>query len=217
MLHDDIIKWKHFPRYWHFVQGIHRSPVNSPNKGQGRGALMFYLICAWINGWVNNREASDLTRHRTHYDVIIMWYFLLQRPIKTNGSLFLMGTDTMKWPYWEERMLFCRNIQQQRNIFNQIIAFSKLSSLGLPLFWAGKCFVSCHVKIRSYVYWRITAKHYGHQCGYILFSWWLLFPLAKAIWCCQQGCRSSLCPMQIYLSRGTRKLEPKIVNQNIDY
>ena len=24
---DDVIKWKHFPRYWPFVRGIHRSPV----------------------------------------------------------------------------------------------------------------------------------------------------------------------------------------------
>ena len=30
--HDDLIKWKHFPRYWRFVRGIHRSPVNSPHK-----------------------------------------------------------------------------------------------------------------------------------------------------------------------------------------
>ena len=57
--HDDVIKWKHFPRYWPFVRGIHRSPVNSPHKGQWRGALMFSLICVWINGWVNNREAGD--------------------------------------------------------------------------------------------------------------------------------------------------------------
>ena len=58
--HDDVIKWKHFPRYWPFVRGIHRSPVNSPHKGQWRGALMFSLICAWINDWVNNREAGVL-------------------------------------------------------------------------------------------------------------------------------------------------------------
>ena len=70
--HDDVIKWKHFPRNWPFVWEIHRSPVNSPHKGQWRGALMFSLICAWINDWVNNREAGDLRRHRTHYDVIIM-------------------------------------------------------------------------------------------------------------------------------------------------
>ena len=71
-LHDDVIKWKHFPRYWPFVRGIHRSPVNSPHKGQWRGALMFSLICVWINDWVNSREAGDLRRNRAHYDVIVM-------------------------------------------------------------------------------------------------------------------------------------------------
>ena len=70
--HDDVIKWKHFPRYWPFVRGIHRSPVNSPHKGQWRGALMLSLICTRINGWVNNREAGDLRRHRAHYDVTVM-------------------------------------------------------------------------------------------------------------------------------------------------
>ena len=37
-----------------------------------RGPMMFSLICVWINGWVNNREAGDLRRHRGHYDVIVM-------------------------------------------------------------------------------------------------------------------------------------------------
>ena len=70
--HDDVIKWKHFPRNWPFVRGIHRFPVNSPHKGQWRGALMFSLICARINGWVNNGGAGDLRRYRAHYDVIVM-------------------------------------------------------------------------------------------------------------------------------------------------
>ena len=72
VIHDDVIKWKHLPRYWPFVRGIHRSPVNSPHKGQWRRALMFSLICAWINDWVNNREAGDLKRHRARYDVTVM-------------------------------------------------------------------------------------------------------------------------------------------------
>ena len=46
-----------------------------PRKGQWRGALMFSLICVWINGSVNNREAGDLRHHRAHYDVIVMIYF----------------------------------------------------------------------------------------------------------------------------------------------
>ena len=71
-IYDDVIKWKHFPRYWPSVRGINRSPVNSPHKGQWRGALMFSLICIWIKGWVNNREAGDLRRYRAHYDVTVM-------------------------------------------------------------------------------------------------------------------------------------------------
>ena len=76
-LHDDVIKWKPFPRYWPFVQGIHRSPVNSPHKGQWLGAMMFSLICVWKNGWVNNREAGDLKRYRAHHDVMVMSSFVL--------------------------------------------------------------------------------------------------------------------------------------------
>ena len=71
--HDDVIKWTHFPRYWPFVRGIHRSQVNSPHKDQWPGALMFSLIFVWINNWVNNREAGDLRRHRSHYDVTVMF------------------------------------------------------------------------------------------------------------------------------------------------
>ena len=73
--HDDVIKWKLFPRYWPFVRGIHRWPVNSPQKGLWRGALMFSLICTWINGWVSNCEAGDLRCHHAHYAVIVMLAF----------------------------------------------------------------------------------------------------------------------------------------------
>ena len=50
------------------------SPVTSefPRKGQKRGALMFSLICARKNDWVNNREAGDFRRHHAHYDVTVM-------------------------------------------------------------------------------------------------------------------------------------------------
>ena len=70
--HDDVIKWKHFPRHWPFVRGIHRSPVNSPHKGQWHRALIFSLICAWTKSWANNGDASDLRRQCAHYDVIVM-------------------------------------------------------------------------------------------------------------------------------------------------
>ena len=54
-------------------------PVNSTHKGQWRGALMFSLICVWINDWVNNREAGDLRRYCAHYDVFVMLRLILTR------------------------------------------------------------------------------------------------------------------------------------------
>ena len=72
LCHDDVIKWKYFQRYWPFVRGIHRPLVNSPHKGQWRGAFMFSLIRPWINGWVNNREASDWRRHHARYEVTVV-------------------------------------------------------------------------------------------------------------------------------------------------
>ena len=60
--------------------------MNSPHKGQWRGALMFSLICIWINGWVNKDEGGDLRRHRAHNDVIVMdriltWYWMGNKPL----------------------------------------------------------------------------------------------------------------------------------------
>ena len=83
-VHDDVIKWNHFSRYWPFVRGIHRSPVNSPHKGQWRRALMFSLICAlnkrmgkqsW--GWWFETPSRSLWRHgnvlRCNLSMSITW------------------------------------------------------------------------------------------------------------------------------------------------
>ena len=67
--HEDVIKWKHFPRYCPYCP-----PVTGefPTQRPVTRNLMFFLICSWISGWVNNREAGDLRRRRTHYDVTVM-------------------------------------------------------------------------------------------------------------------------------------------------
>ena len=70
-IHDDVIKWKHF--------------------------LLFSLIYAFINGWVNTREAGDVRRRRAHYDVTVMiwrntnetsWCMIL-----SNTALFTLALD----------------------------------------------------------------------------------------------------------------------------
>ena len=80
---DELVKsynrnsrWRHQMEPFSALLAIcaRNSPVPGefPAQCQWRGALMFYLICVWINGWVNNGEAGDLRRYRAHYDVIVM-------------------------------------------------------------------------------------------------------------------------------------------------
>ena len=67
---------------------IRQSPVDSPHKGQWCGALMFSSICDWTNGWVNNRDTSDLKRHRAHYDVTVMGIWNTLNKIYRTYSLY---------------------------------------------------------------------------------------------------------------------------------
>ena len=108
LIHDDVIKYKHFPRYWPFVLGIHRSPVNSPHKGQWRGAFMFSLICVWIDGWVNNREAGDLRRYCAHYDDIAMLINSLRALWYQISITFILLLREWKYGMWSE-FHTCRN------------------------------------------------------------------------------------------------------------
>ena len=83
-----IVSWIHInkiqPTWWRHQMETFSALLafctgNSPvpgeftgSPGQWRGALMFSLICFWINRWVNSREAGDLRRYRAHYDVTVM-------------------------------------------------------------------------------------------------------------------------------------------------
>ena len=79
--HDGVIKWKDFPRYWPCMRRIHRSPVNSPHKGQWRGALMFSYICAlnkqlrkqsW--GWWFETPSRSLWGHCNVISILKIWF-----------------------------------------------------------------------------------------------------------------------------------------------
>ena len=75
-VHYDVIRWKHFPRYWPFVRGIHR--------------------WAWINSWGNNHEAGDLTHHRAHYDVIVMQNISTATPVKVSADCIWYCSNRIK-------------------------------------------------------------------------------------------------------------------------
>ena len=94
-------------------------PVNSPHRGQWRGALMFSMICVWINAWVNSREASDLSRHRGHYDVIVMMHshkkILYPRSWiqhKNVSDCFLCLVQPIRKISWKSLKPFCCNTAQ---------------------------------------------------------------------------------------------------------
>ena len=108
--HDGVIKWKHFPRYWPFVRGIHRSQVNSPHKGQWRGALMFSLICAlnkrlskqsW--GWWFETPSCSLWRHcneRSMCEERFLIFRMLPMGLRTmaltiTGAILITGNWTV--------------------------------------------------------------------------------------------------------------------------
>ena len=81
ILHDDVIKWKHFPRNLPFVRGIHRSRwIPHTKASDAELSWMLSLICIWIKGCIYNPEAGDLRRHRGHYDVNVMVGVVLSFP-----------------------------------------------------------------------------------------------------------------------------------------
>ena len=70
IVHDEVIKWKHFSRYWPFVRWIPHT------KASDAEFWCFLWSTSWINGWVNNHDAGDLRCNRAHYDVIVMKYYI---------------------------------------------------------------------------------------------------------------------------------------------
>ena len=142
-----IVKWKHFSHYWPFVRGIHRSPVNSPHKGQWRGALIFSLICAWTDSWANNGDASDLRRYRAHYDVIAM-----KMPMSMKLAPLYHASDSKIGLVWEMGNIHADLTQPKSAyvallstigfIFSAINMFSSRCCLKLFIFLRKHCTVN---------------------------------------------------------------------------
>ena len=125
--HDDVIKWKHFPRYWPSVRGIHRSPVNSPHKGQWRRALMFSLICAWINRWLSKQSRG-------------WWLETPSRPLWRNCNAFklIRRHDRLKMLICNDRNSACKLIRRQ-HIIKKLIAMTPIPQSFTPthrLIWS---------------------------------------------------------------------------------
>ena len=185
--HDDVIKWRRFPRYWPFVRGIHWSPVNSPHKGQWRGALMFLWSAPWINGWVNNRETGDLRRHCAHYDVTVMnasgvarWDMVENDRSCTHNKAWvcMMGmiwgmfcTQAGIYWWWDNTERNDYKINTLRYNLNQnAFSFWRKTKLGLYMSW------QCHFLWQIFLYWNILNIKSFHksQCSKIV-TYYLMY------------------------------------------
>ena len=119
IIHDDVIKWKHFPRYWSFVRGIHLSLVNFPHKGQWRGALVFSSIClnkrlskqSW--GWWFETPSRPLWRHCNALEVSKLW----DLGLKITFLWYLIGTTS--YQISERSSTYKSHISQPQYIVRQ--------------------------------------------------------------------------------------------------
>ena len=176
-IHDDIIKWKHFPCYWPFVWGIHRSPVDSQHKGQWRRALMFSFICVCLNDLVNNLGAGDLRCYHAHYDVIVMTYkifinisnstllgLMMHIWVRELGHHFhvfawcLSGTKTLPWL-----------LQPMLNSFQLDTEELKLNEIWIKLHFVHKMYLN-HCLLNSNA---VPICYSDSETKLILFLWYL--------------------------------------------
>ena len=128
------------------------SPVSRefPKKGQWRGALMFSLICAWMNGWVNNCEAGELKHHRVNYDVIVTGIiFWAYQVLWNTPKPWCFENDLKIWPiYHSSHCHVCRllqyllRIRQTVHAFSAPIDFTNTFRVALPagaVIWLAQC------------------------------------------------------------------------------
>ena len=94
----------------------------------------FSLICALINGWVNNREAGDLRRHRARYDVTVM------NTTRTKQRIF--------------KLCWCRTVHEKSSLF-QFVCFPS-GFIWIPHFYVSSRNLHC------VMYTEIMNKIYPH-------------------------------------------------------
>ena len=102
--HDDVIKWKHFPRYWPSVRGIHRSRWIPSQRPVTRSFDVFFdqrmykrlskqLWCWWFE-----TPSWSLWRHRNEYRAQhVKLTFPQHRKFHFDEFLSLDAPKILKW------------------------------------------------------------------------------------------------------------------------
>ena len=146
---------------------VHRSPVNSPHKGQWRGALMFSLICAWTCSLANNQDAGNWRRRRAHWDVTVMIQY---------GKI-VPNTQTKLQYIWHSRM-------SGRNTLSNFEWSESLSSCSAWPFghkWFRFWLVAFLAHPLHHTDNRSRNRHRNLWVGWCVSSWWPLFPPRSSV------------------------------------
>ena len=97
--HDDVIKWKHFPRYWPFVRGIHQSAVFPAQRPVTRSFDVFFdlhlnkRLSEQSCGWWFGTPSHPFWRH---YDVLCFRHLLRASPVPRD-ILQSTGLISLAW------------------------------------------------------------------------------------------------------------------------
>ena len=108
--HDDVIKWKHFSRYWPLCGDCTGHRWIPLTKATDAELLCFLWSAPWINGWVNNREAGESRRHRAHHDVILMTLGLWDTLVSSWSWHTVYRADSRFAPSQWETALLCNDV-----------------------------------------------------------------------------------------------------------
>ena len=165
------------------------SPVNSPHKGQWRRALMFSLICVWINSWVNYREAGDLRRYPAHFDVTVMTQTIQCAKWPVHGARNWRKRQRAAW------VTSCEKLYngQEYNTHAPVSVCCLTRSLWLETVWwqfdRGIFFSNFMIKIHQRVFLAYRVNMFGGFAQESLrgdvhtMTWWLKLTCPYIIFC----------------------------------
>ena len=83
IMDDDVIKWKHFSRYWSFLRVFQRSPVNPIKQTMGR--IFEVLFCLVRPGVRDKRRVSEIGLSQPRHEKAFWW--------RHNGSVTSQLTE----------------------------------------------------------------------------------------------------------------------------
>ena len=110
-LYDDVTKWKHFPRYWPLMRGIHRSPVNPPHKGlQAHIKENIKAPRHWPLWW--NWRVNCRTKGQYEENIFIWWRHHVHCFKKNDGEV----SSTLRFTAKEGQSVSASNIMPQRRL-----------------------------------------------------------------------------------------------------